>query len=131
MMDLEEELLGYPCKFVPTNNMGQRLWCGSDKEPRLWITLFTKEGILTFPSLEGHGEPREVEIATSFRLGAFHFVIVADEDDYLYALMAPGPMYKGLGKYIIYDFGLNLDVREIFKILSNHLVVTPFWVNAV
>jgi hypothetical protein len=122
---LDDETIGYPCKFIKTNNMGQLLWCGNDQDKKLQITLLTKDGIVTFYSLSGHGEPQDIEIVTSFRLGAFNFSIVADEKDYLYLMLVPSPLNKGLSKHFIYDFGLDLDVRELFKIISNQIVITP------
>ncbi len=131
LTELEEELFPYPCKFIKTHCSGQLLYCGPEPNTQLQITLFTREGILTFYSLPGQGEEQEVEIVTSFRLGAFNFVVLADDRDYLYLQLAPMPLPKGLQKHAVFDFGLDLNVREMFKVLSNRLIFTQAYVHAI
>jgi len=129
--ELEEELFPYSCKFIRTNDSGLLLYCGPQPNTDLQITLFTKEGILNFYSLHGNGESQDVEVVTSFRLGAFNFAVIADERDYLYLMLVPTPLWKGLQKHVVYDFGLDLNVREMFKVLSNRLIFTPAYVHAI
>jgi hypothetical protein len=131
LSELEEELFPYPCKFIKTQNTGLQLYCGPQPNSDLQITLFTKDGVLTFYSLRGNGEVQEVDVVTSFRLGAFNFAVIADDRDYLYLMLEPMPLPKGLHKHVVFDFGLDLNVREMFKTQSNHLVFTQAWVQTV
>jgi len=128
---LEEELFPYPCKFIKTQNAGLQLYCGPEPNTQLLITLFTRDGILTFYSLPGQGEEQEVDVVTSFRLGAFNFAVIADDRDYLYLMLEPMPLRKGLQKHTVFDFGLDLNVRELLKTQSNHLIFTQAWVQTV
>ncbi len=131
LSELEEELFPYPCKFINTQNTGLQLYCGPEPNTQLRITLFTRDGVLTFYSFPGQGDEQEVEVVTSFRLGAFNFAVIADERDYLYLMLEPKPLPKGLQKHAVFDFGLDINVRALLSAHTNHLILTPAWVHIV
>ncbi len=98
----------------------------NEKPSRLSITLFSQDGIVTFPSMEGNGELTRIEIIKTFRLGSFNFALISDEDGAVYLQLIPHTYFQPIfGEFHVYDFGLSVNVRALLHAKGTHLVFTP------
>jgi hypothetical protein len=119
---LESLLTGY-CELKDTP-LGKYVVC--DKPSKLSITLFSQDGIVTFPSMEGNGELQRVEVMKLFRLGSFNFALVSGENDSVYLQLIPHTYFQPiLYEQHVYDFGLGVNVRALLHAKGDHLIFTP------
>lgn len=121
---LEEAITGY-CELVQSSTYGNYVLC--DKQSKLLVTLFHRDGVITIPSMAGKGEKREIELLKLMRLGAFNFALISDDENNLFIQLIPHTNYTTIISYHhVYDFGLDLDVRTLLGVKSNHLIFTPY-----
>jgi hypothetical protein len=119
---LESLLVGY-CELKDTP-LGKYVIC--EKPSKLSITLFSQDGVITFPSMSGDGELQRVEIMKTFRLGSFNFALISDEDNAVYLQLVSHSLYQPIfGEFHIFDYGLNFNTRALLKAKGNHLIFTP------
>jgi hypothetical protein len=119
---LESLLVGY-CELKDTP-LGKYVVC--DKPSKLSITLFSQDGVVTFPSMEGNGELQRVEVMKLFRLGSFNFALISDEDNVVYLQLVSHTVHQPIiTEHHIYDYGLDLNVRALLKAKGSHLIFTP------
>jgi hypothetical protein len=119
---LDSLITGY-CELKDTP-LGKYVVC--DKPSKLSITLFSQDGIVTFPSMSGDGELQRIEVMKLFRLGSFNFALISDEDSAIYLQLVPHTLFQPLiFEHHVYDFGINVNVRALLHIKGNHLIFTP------